>query len=104
MIRSIEAHGPTPLDRAAAAFLLSLMAAGCLALWIGIPIGVLWLAGKVTADPAQHVLLSIPSVPLAMILWARGLFWIDRLYMRVTAGARARELDPDDEPTDPRWL
>jgi hypothetical protein len=96
-------HGLSGADRAAAAFLLLLMAAGSLMLWIAIPAGWLWVAGKITAEPAQHILLSIVGAPLAIIAWARFLFWLNRLYMRVTAGAGAVEAE-EDEDDEPRWI
>src|SRR5687767_13572491 len=96
-------HGLSAGDRAAAAFLLLLMAAGSLMLWIAIPAGWLWVAGKITAEPAQHILLSIVGAPLAIIAWARFLFWLNRLYMRVTAGAGAVEAE-EDEDDEPRWI
>ena len=71
-------------DRMAAAFLWILMAVGSFAMWVGVPAGFLWVAGKITSDQAQHITLSVIGVPLAIILWARGLFWLNRLYMRVT--------------------
>ena len=87
----------------AAAFLLLLMAVGSLMLWIAVPAGWLWVAGKITAEPAQHILLSIVGAPLAIIAWARFLFWLNRLYMRVTAGAGAVEAE-EDEDDEPRWI
>jgi hypothetical protein len=95
-------HGLTAVDRTAAAFLLLLMAIGSLMLWIAVPAGWLWLAGKITAEPAQHILLSIVGTPFAIIAWARFLFWLNRLYMRVTVGAEAVERNEDDE--EPRWV
>ena len=98
-------HGLTAADRTAATFLVLLMAIGSLMLWIAIPAGWLWVAGKITADPAQHILLSILGAPLAIIAWARFLFWLNRLYMRVTAGAVAVEAESEDEDEEePRWI
>lgn len=90
-------------DRLVAAFLWLLMALGSLAMWVVVPAGWLWLAGKITSDQAQHITLSVIGVPLAIILWARGLFWLNRLHMRVTMPLLIRELEeaPDDEPPRP---
>ena len=88
-------------DRVVATFLWILMAVGSVAMWVGVPAGFLWLAGKVTSDPAEHIVLSVLGVPLAIIVWARGLFWLNRLHMRVTMPRLMREIeeaDPDDEP------
>ncbi len=105
MIGAMHAQRLTPVDRAAAAFLLLLMGIGSLLLWVAIPAGWLWVAGQITAEPAQHIVLSLLGAPVAIIVWARFLFWLNRLYMRVTAGAAAVEADPDDEEADePRWI
>ena len=105
MISAMRAQHLTAIDRAAAAFLLVLMAVGSLALWIGVPAGWLWIAGKLTDKPAQHIILSIAGAPIAIIAWARFLFWLNRLYLRVTVGAWAVEADPDaDEDEAPRWV
>jgi len=101
----MHAQGLTPVDRAAAAFLLCLMGVGSLLMWVGIPAGWLWIAGQITADPTQHILLSILGAPVAIIAWARFLFWLNRLYLRVTVGAAAIEADPEAEDEDePRWV
>ena len=91
-------------DRMVAAFLWILMAVGSIAMWVGVPAGWLWVAGRITSDQAQHITLSVIGVPLAIILWARCLFWLNRLYMRVTMPRLMRELEeaPDDE--EPRVI
>jgi hypothetical protein len=105
MIGSMHAQRLTTVDRAAAAFLLCLMGVGSLLLWVGIPAGWLWVAGMITAEPTQHILLSILGAPVAIIAWARFLFWLNRLYLRVTVGPAAVEADPDaDEGEEPRWV
>jgi hypothetical protein len=88
-------------DRVVAAFLWILMAIGSVAMWVGVPAGFLYLAGKVTSDQTQHIMLSVLGVPFAIIIWARGLFWLNRLHMRVTMPRLMREIeeqDPDEEP------
>jgi hypothetical protein len=108
MMLSVEAidtrRGLSTGDRLVAAFLWLLMALGSLALWVGVPAACLWIAGKITSDQAQHIVLSLIGVPLAIIIWARGLFWLNRLHMRVTMPRLMRELEetPDDE--EPRMI
>lgn len=93
-----------PIDRAAAGFLLVLMAVGCLALWIVVPALSLYAASQVTETLATHFLLALPLTILAVILFARGLFWVNRLYLRVTLASRPDEEDDWDEDLDqPRW-
>jgi hypothetical protein len=86
-----------PIDRLVGTFLVLLMAAGSLWLWIGMPALALWLIAQVVDDPAQHLVLSILGVPAAMILFAPLLFWINGLHLRVTGYPRA-----DDEGAAPR--
>ncbi len=91
-------------DRMAAAFLWILMAAGSFAMWVGVPAAWLWIAGKITSDQAQHIMLSVIGVPLAIILWARGLFWLNRLHMRITMPRLMREIEEAPEDEEPRII
>ena len=79
-------------DRLVALFLLGVMAAGCLMLWIGIPVGVLWGLSKLTDSFSAHFVLGLLGVPAAMALFSPALFWVNGLYLRVTGA-----LDPQDE-------
>jgi len=85
------------LDRVAAAFLLVLLAAGSLVLWIGIPFGLLWFFSQVTDSWNGHFLLSLVLIPLGMALFAPALFWLNALYLRVTGVIRPGD-EEDDEP------
>lgn len=105
------ANGIDLRDRAARAFVVALLAVGCLVLWIGIPVACMWAAGKLTDDPADHYLVVLPAVLVGMILWGRGLFWLNRLYVRIRLGSRGyRELAEeameaeDGYGTEPRWI
>ena len=92
-------------DRIASAFLLVLMFVGCLVLWIGIPVGCLWLAAKWSDSNAEHFLYVLPMVLVGMAVFAKFLFWLNRLYVRVTMGSHAVEENPeDDEWDEPRWV
>ena len=71
------------LDRVAAAFILVLLGAGSLVLWIGIPYGLLWFFSRVTDSWNGHFLLSVVLIPIAMALFAPALFWLNGLYLRV---------------------
>jgi len=85
-------------DRLAAGFLLLLMGAGSLVLWIGIPLAGLWSFSKVTDSWNGHFLLSLTLIPVAMALFAPVLFWLNGLYLRVIGVLGAGE---DDE--ERRW-
>jgi len=99
-VRTAEAMARRPvsraLDRIAATFLLALLAAGSLVLWIGIPYGLLWLFSRVTDSWNRHFLLSLVLIPVAMALFAPALFWLNGLYLRVTGVIRPND-DEDDE-------
>jgi hypothetical protein len=87
------------LDRLAAGFILVLLAAGSLVLWVGIPVGGLWFFSKVTDSWNRHFLLSLVLIPLAMAAYAPVLFWLNGLYLRVTGVLRP---DDDDDDRDRR--
>ena len=84
------------LDRLVALFLLVLLGAGSLALWIGIPYGLMWFFGQVTDSWNRHFLMSLVLIPVAMAAFAPVLFWLNGLYLRVTG-----VIDPGDEEGDP---
>ena len=69
---------------AAAAFLLLLLVIGSLVFWIGVPVATLWALARVTDSPAHHFVLGLIGVPLAMVVFAPLLLWVNTLYLRVT--------------------
>ena len=79
------------LDRVAAAFLLLLMAAGCLALWIAVPAAVLSTLTRLSDSKNYHLLVALFAVPAAMIAFAPLLLWLNALYLRVTGHWRFDE-------------
>jgi hypothetical protein len=82
-------------DRAAAGFILVLLAAGSLFLWVGIPFGLLWSFGRMTDSWNGHFLMSVVLIPIAMALFAPALFWLNGLYLRVTGVLRPQDVDED---------
>ena len=78
----------------AAAFLILLMAVGSLVLWIGIPVGWLFLASRMV-DTSQPTLgpyvLLIFGIPITMFLFGKLLFTLDRAFERVTGRASETE-------------
>jgi hypothetical protein len=71
-------------DRVVAAFLLALMAIGSLALWLVIPAGSLWTLTQLSESKTFHLFVGLFGVPVAMMLFAPLLFWLNALYLRVT--------------------
>lgn len=70
-------------DRLAAGFLLVLLTVGSLTLWIGVPAGWLWLVSRITESESAHLAFGMVGMPVAIVLFAIVLVWINRLYLRV---------------------
>jgi hypothetical protein len=82
-------------ERIVARFLIAVLAAGSLTLWIGIPVLGLWALSKVTNSVSGHLLACVLVIPPVMLAFAPFLFWVNGLYLRVT-GVITEE-DDDDE-------
>jgi hypothetical protein len=70
-----------------ALFLILLMAAGSVFLWIGIPVGWLYLASRMvnTSQPTLGpYLLVIFGIPVTMVIVGKLLFKLDGVYQQVT--------------------
>jgi hypothetical protein len=93
----VSAVTPRIRVRLAAAFLLALMAVGCVGLFLGVPIAVLWGLAQLTDSFATHFVGGLLGIPLAIVLLSPALFWLNGLYLRVTlADADADDWDDDD--------
>jgi hypothetical protein len=90
-------------DRLAAWFVVLLMAVGSAVLWIGIPVGSLWLVSKLTESSATHFVAAVVGIPVAMVLFAPVLFWLNRLYLRIVLGGRL-SVDLDEDAEQPRFM
>jgi hypothetical protein len=70
-----------------AVLLVLLMALGSVFLWIGIPVGWVWIASR-TVDTSQPsfgpYLLVLLATPLTMWLWSKLLFRLNGMYARIT--------------------
>jgi hypothetical protein len=75
------------------------MALGSIAMWIGLPLALLYLASNI-ADSSQPslgpYLLVLLGLPVGMFAIAKGLAVLDRAYARVTGRA--------DDPYQPAWM
>jgi hypothetical protein len=70
-----------------ALFLILLMAIGSVFLWIGIPVGWLYLASRMvkTSQPTLGpYLLVIFGIPVTMVIWGKLLFKLDSVYSNLT--------------------
>jgi hypothetical protein len=96
--------GRRPRDRLAAAFLLALMALGCIVTWVGVPVACMWLAGELTDGFGTHFLIALPLSVLTILVCMTVLFWLNRLYLRVTLGP-SMGLDAEDlDEEERRWM
>ena len=58
--------------------------------WIGVPVGGLWLAGRITADANHFLLLTLCSIPTAMVLFGWLLYRVNSVYEGLRAGRGRR--------------
>ena len=76
--------------RLVATLLIGLMAVGSVLLWIGVPVGWLYLASQLT-DSSQPTMgpyvLVLVGIPATMIVVGKALAALDRTYGRVTGTA-----------------
>jgi hypothetical protein len=80
---------PQPaFQRLLAAALVPLMGAGCLVLWIGIPLA--WLRVGSWLSDTHHVVLVVALVacPITMVLWGWALYRLDDIYVQLTGQER----------------
>ena len=76
------------------------MAIGSVLMWIGVPVGLIYLASRVADSPTPSMgpyLLIIIGLPLGMVLIGRALGALDRYHGRITG------LD-DGKPQQAAWL
>lgn len=81
----------------AAAFLILLMAIGSVILWVGIPIGWLFLASRLveTSQPTLGpYILIIFGIPITMFVFGKLLFKLDRVFERVTGRTSETDFRP----------
>jgi hypothetical protein len=81
--------------------LIALMAVGSAAMWIGMPVGWLWLASHLqrgaTPSLGPYMLVAF-GLPISMVLIAIGLRKLDRAFGRLTG------FDPNDHRVPLPWL
>jgi hypothetical protein len=81
-------------------FLIGLMAIGSVLMWIGLPVGLIYLASQVADSPKPSMgpyLLIIVGLPLGMIAIGKVLGALDRCHGRLTG------LD-DHKPMHAAWM
>jgi hypothetical protein len=89
-------EGATTGERLAAACLAVVIVAGSALVWIGVPVGGVWVAARVTGNGIGALLVALIAIPAAMT----GVGWL-----LGQASARYEELRgrPADLPGPPSW-
>jgi hypothetical protein len=80
--------------------LIALMAIGSVLMWIGVPLGLIYLASRIADSPTPSMgpyLLIIIGLPLGMVVIGKALGALDRYHGRITG------LD-DGKPQQAAWL
>ena len=80
--------------------LVLLMAVGSIVMWVGLPLGLLWLASALTESSRPSLgpyLLVLLGLPVGMIVVGKALGTLDRMHGRITGRL-------DDGPQRAAWL
>jgi hypothetical protein len=85
------------LGTPASAVLIGAMLAGCLLLWIGVPLAWLWIGSQIQASSSvgTALMVSMIGVIATIVLMVGGLSWLNRLHAELRA---SRDL-PVSDPT-----
>ena len=59
----------------------ALIVLGCVCLWIGIPVGGLWLAGQVTDDAEVFLFIALGGIPLGMVAVGWLIYRLNAIYV-----------------------
>jgi hypothetical protein len=83
-----------------AVFLVLLMAAGSIVMWVGLPLGLIWLASSITNSSQPTMgpyLVILIGLPVGMFAVGKALGALDRMHGRITGRL-------DDGPQRAAWL
>lgn len=78
---------PCGVMKLSAALLILLMAIGSVVLWIGVPLGWIWLASNIvdSSEPSMTpYVMVLVGIPLTMVVVGKGLAELNRVYGEVT--------------------
>jgi hypothetical protein len=70
-----------------AILLVLLMAAGSILMWVGLPLGLIWLASSLTSSSQPSLgpyLLILIGLPVGMVIIGKALGSLDRMHGRIT--------------------
>ena len=71
----------------AAIFLVLLMGAGSVLMWLGVPVGLIYLASKISSSSNPSLgpyLLVLVGLPIGMAIVGKCLGWLDRRHQAIT--------------------
>jgi hypothetical protein len=80
--------------------LVLLMAVGSVVMWLGVPLGLIYLASQLAGSSNPTVgpyLLVLIGLPIGMAIVGKALGWLDRLHGRLTSRA-------DEGPRRAAWM
>lgn len=81
-------------DRLEAGLLSFLIILGCQALWLIIPVGILWLLTRVFGEAAEILIVGLVAMPLALGAAGWMLSAANRRYLRLPGARRAWRRGP----------
>ena len=70
-----------------AIFLVALMALGSVLMWIGVPLGLVYVASKISSSSNPTlgpILLVLLGLPIGFAIVGKGLGWLDRRHQAIT--------------------
>ena len=84
---------PRPAGLLFRAFMVALMAIGSVAMWLGVPFGLIYLVSKMVTSTQPSMgpyMVILFGVPIGMTIIGKGLGVLDRYYIRKTGGMQER--------------
>jgi hypothetical protein len=82
--------GRTASTRLAEYLLVATIFLGSLVMWIGIPLGWVWLAGRLADHPLEAYGMALFGCPVTMVLFGLMLARLNGLHLRLTGGHAGR--------------
>ena len=76
-----------------AVLLVALMALGSVLMWIGVPLGLIYVASKLSSSATPSlgpILLVLLGLPVGVAIVGKGLGWLDRRHQALTRPADGR--------------
>ena len=104
---------PRPAGLIFRTFVVLLMAIGSIAMWLGVPLGLMYAVSKMVSSTQPTLgpyMLILFGLPIGMTIIGKGLGILDRYYQRRTGGLQERyragwlkSMRGDAKPTTGSW-